>query len=123
MVSVVPSIAISAAPFSALNVNTSPSTSLADKSTERKESSSIVWSGRSEITGASFTAFTVSVKLPDPEAWPSLASTLTKISPLKLAAGETVRVEPSIPTEPLASTLAWNVRSSPSTSAPLNSNI
>ena len=122
MVSVVPSIAISAAPFSALNVNTSPSTSLADKSTERKESSSIVWSGRSEITGASFTGTTVNINILESEDKPSLTDTVTSILPLKSAVGIIVSKVLSILTLLFPSVDPKNDNSSPSTSKPLNSN-
>ena len=77
-----PSTTISESPLVALNVKASPSTSLADSSTVKLLSSSIAWLSKRLITGASLTGVTVKVKLPDPDAWPSLALTLTVISPL-----------------------------------------
>ena len=82
IVKVDPSTTISESPLVALKVKLSPSTSLADNSTVRNPSSSIVWLSSVAITGASLTGVTVNVKLPEPEPWPSLAITLTTISPL-----------------------------------------
>ena len=84
-------------------------------------SSSIVWSSIAKIVGASLTGKTVKIKLPDPEARPSVASTLTSISPLKSWSGVTVNVEPSTIALPLPSTLASKVRGSSSISSAFSS--
>ena len=73
---------MSESPFVALNVKSLLSISLADNSKVNELSSSIVWSAKADKTGASLTGITVKVKLPEPEACPSLATTLTVISPL-----------------------------------------
>ena len=59
-----------------------PSTSVAYNSKTKDSSSNIVWSPTKSKTGASFTGVTFNIKLPEPDAWPSLAITVTSISPL-----------------------------------------
>ena len=66
-------------------------------------------------TGASFTGFTVNVKLLEPESSPSSAVTVTVKEPLKSESGLTVKVEPSTEAEALSAE-AENVTASPSTS-------
>ena len=60
----------------------SPSTSVADTSNTKDVSSSIAWSDIEAITGASLTDVTVNVNVPIPVNEPSLADTVTAISPL-----------------------------------------
>ena len=73
---------MSESPLVALNVKSSPSTSEPLISNVNDVSSSIVWSSRSAITGASFTGVTSSVNVPEPDAWPSLAVIDTTRVPL-----------------------------------------
>ena len=67
-VNVVPSTTISESPLVALKVSSSPSISLADRSIVNDVSSLIAWLSSVPITGASLTAVTVNVKLPEPDA-------------------------------------------------------
>ena len=69
-------------PFDAENVKSSPSTSLADKVKVSEASSSMTWSAIASTTGASLTGVTDNVKLSVPAREPSLADTVTVISPL-----------------------------------------
>ena len=77
-----PSIVIVALPFVAEKTNSLLSTSLADNSKTREESSSIAWSAIEAIIGASLTGLTVKVKAPALLLWPSLTVIVTSISPL-----------------------------------------
>ena len=77
-----PLTVITDSPFDALKVKLSLSISLADNSRVKEVSSSMDWASIADNTGASLIGLTVNVKLPEPDAWPSLATTFTIKSPL-----------------------------------------
>ena len=69
-------------PFVAENVKSSPSTSLADKSTVSELSSSIAWSAINTITGASLIEFIVTWNVSLTESLFTTSLAVTVISPL-----------------------------------------
>ena len=102
-----PSTEILDSPFSAENVSSSPSISLADKVNVSDVSSSITWSTRGSITGASFTDVidTENVVLTVNLDTLSLAETVTSPEPNAFSTNVRTKVSPSI------SAFNWSIAS------------
>ena len=86
--------------LTALYVNESPSTSVAERVTANGVSSAVVWSAIEASTGASFTGLTVNVNDAGLEfSVPSFAVTVMVADPLKFSTGVMVRTLPVINVE------------------------